>query len=284
MRKFIIPLLLTSVMVPSMATARDGNFVDEVRSRAERSQRNGSSESRPQREERSNTESRSEHPARAERTERPARVERTEPTDRVARQPGVERQVERRNPADRVDQAQQAEQAAPVQRVQRTGRVRQAEQAAPNQQVRTGNAVIDGLREQARRGDRDNDGHDGSHSGHNNGGHDWSHNDHDRDHHRWSGNWRNDRRYDWSSYRSRYASLYRLGRYHDPYGWGYRPFSVGFNLSPYYYGSGYWLDDPWMYRLPPAYGPYRWVRYYDDALLVNIYDGTVVDVVRNFFW
>jgi len=26
------------------------------------------------------------------------------------------------------------------------------------------------------------------------------------------------------------------------------------------------------------------VRYYDDALLVNIYDGQVVDVIHNFFW
>ena len=51
-----------------------------------------------------------------------------------------------------------------------------------------------------------------------------------------------------------------------------------------YYGSSYWLNDPWQYRLPPAYGPYRWVRYWDDALLVNIYTGEVVDVIHNFFW
>ena len=39
-----------------------------------------------------------------------------------------------------------------------------------------------------------------------------------------------------------------------------------------------------MYRLPPAYGPYRWIRYFDDALLVNIHTGMVVDSIRNFFW
>jgi hypothetical protein len=39
-----------------------------------------------------------------------------------------------------------------------------------------------------------------------------------------------------------------------------------------------------MYRLPQAYGPFRWVRYYGDALLVNIYTGQVVDVVYDFFW
>lgn len=107
---------------------------------------------------------------------------------------------------------------------------------------------------------------------------------HDRRHDAWSTNWRSDRRYNWYDYRNRYGSLYRLGRYYDPYGYGYRRFSIGFGLWPSYYGSSYWLDDPWRYRLPPAYGPYRWIRYYDDALLVNIYTGQVVDVIHNVFW
>jgi hypothetical protein len=261
MRKLVVPLLLSSVMLPSMAVARDGGVVGAIRSSAERSQRDSSSESRPQREERSRSESRGERPAGAERP------------DRVERQPRAERQVERREPGQQV---QQVEQAAPVERVQRS--------------ERTGNAVLDAVRETARRGDRDSDGRDSdgrdwsnNRRDRDNDGRDWRNNDRDRDH-RWSGDWRRDRRYDWSNYRSRYGSLYRLGRYYDPYGWGYRPFSVGFNLWPSYYGSGYWLNDPWMYRLPPAYGPYRWVRYYDDALLVNIYTGSVIDVVHNFFW
>jgi Ni/Co efflux regulator RcnB len=100
----------------------------------------------------------------------------------------------------------------------------------------------------------------------------------------WSNHWRNDRNYDWRHYRDRNRSVYRLGNYYDPYRYGYRRFSIGFSLFPSYYQSSYWLNDPWMYRLPPAYGPYRWVRYYDDALLVNIYTGQVVDVVYSFFW
>ncbi len=100
----------------------------------------------------------------------------------------------------------------------------------------------------------------------------------------WSNRWRQDRSYDWRNYRDRNRSIFRLGGYRDPYGYGYRRFSIGFNLFPNYYQSNHWLDDPWMYRLPPAYGPYRWVRYYDDALLVNIYSGQVVDVVHSFFW
>ncbi|WP_342449817.1 RcnB family protein [Sphingomonas jejuensis] len=36
--------------------------------------------------------------------------------------------------------------------------------------------------------------------------------------------------------------------------------------------------------MPPAYGSYRWVRYYDDALLVDVRSGYVVDVIYDFFW
>ncbi|HEX6218663.1 MAG TPA: RcnB family protein [Sphingomicrobium sp.] len=103
-------------------------------------------------------------------------------------------------------------------------------------------------------------------------------------HRRWSGDWRRDGRYDWRRYRDRNRSRFHLGFYFDPFGWNYRRHSIGWRLWPSYYGQDYWLNDPWQYRLPPAYGPYRWVRYYDDALLVNIYTGTVVDVIHNFFW
>lgn len=101
---------------------------------------------------------------------------------------------------------------------------------------------------------------------------------------RWTNHWRNDRRYDWSNYRNSHRSLFRVGIYSDPFGWSYRRWSIGSFLYPNYYGSNYWLNDPWQYRLPPAYGPYRWVRYWDDALLVNIYTGQVEDVLHNFFW
>jgi hypothetical protein len=101
---------------------------------------------------------------------------------------------------------------------------------------------------------------------------------------RWTNNWRHDRRYDWNDYRKRNRSIFRLGFYYDPFGWNYRRWSTGSYLYPSYYGSNFWLNDPWQYRLPPAYGPYRWVRYWDDALLVNIYTGQVVDVINNFFW
>lgn len=100
----------------------------------------------------------------------------------------------------------------------------------------------------------------------------------------WSNQWRTNRDFDWRRHREDNRSLYRRGHYRDPYGSHYRRFSIGFSLFPSYYQSSYWLEDPYMYRLPQAYGPYRWVRYYGDALLVNIYTGQVVDVVYDFFW
>ena len=102
----------------------------------------------------------------------------------------------------------------------------------------------------------------------------------------WNRGWRNDNRYDWNRYRSGNSSLYRLPRYYAPNGWGngYRRFSIGITLSSLLWDQDYWIDDPWSYRLPEAYGPYRWVRYYDDALLIDIRSGQVVDTVYDIFY
>jgi hypothetical protein len=109
--------------------------------------------------------------------------------------------------------------------------------------------------------------------------------DRSRGNDRWTNNWRNDRRYDWRSYRQSNSNYYRPGRYYSPYrGHNYSRISIGFSLGSGYYGSRYWINDPWEYRLPAAYGTYRWVRYYDDVLLVDIRNGRVVDVIRDFFW
>lgn len=97
--------------------------------------------------------------------------------------------------------------------------------------------------------------------------------------------WRNDNRYDWYRYRAANRALFSLGRYYAPHrGYSYSRVSIGFRLGSPFYASRYWINDPWRYRLPDVYGPYRWVRYYDDALLVDIYSGEVVDVIQNFFW
>ncbi|MDP3906856.1 RcnB family protein [Novosphingobium sp.] len=106
-----------------------------------------------------------------------------------------------------------------------------------------------------------------------------------QDYRRWDNRWRDNHRYNWSSYRRTNPSIYRMGSYYSPYrNYSYRPLSIGFFMDSLFFSSNYWINDPWQYRLPDVYGPYRWVRYYDDALLVNVYSGEVVDVIRNFFW
>ncbi|MEP7222841.1 MAG: RcnB family protein [Novosphingobium sp.] len=111
----------------------------------------------------------------------------------------------------------------------------------------------------------------------------WSGNN--NNHREWNRDWRRDNRYNWSGWRSNNRNTFHLGSYYAPYrGWNYRRLGIGVRLESLFFGQNYWISDPWSYRLPEAYGPYRWVRYYDDALLVNIYDGEVVDVIYNIFW
>ena len=100
----------------------------------------------------------------------------------------------------------------------------------------------------------------------------------------WSTNWRHDSKYDWYNHRRHHRSLFHLGFYFDPFGWGYNPYQIGWRLWPSYYSSRYWINDPWEYRLPYAPPGTRWVRYYDDAILVDMWSGQVVDVIYNFFW
>jgi len=102
----------------------------------------------------------------------------------------------------------------------------------------------------------------------------------------WDRGWRRDRRYDWQDWRFRHGDRYRLGRYRPPPGWafGYRRFQPGIVLSPPLFGRAYWLLDPWAFRLPPVGPGLRWIRYWDDVVLVDLRSGRVLDVVPGFFW
>ena len=101
----------------------------------------------------------------------------------------------------------------------------------------------------------------------------------------WNNGWRGDNRYDWRGWRDQHRDTFRMGRYDAPYrGYAYRRLSLGFVMDPLFYGNSYTIYDPGTYRLPPAYEPYRWVRYYNDAVLVDTYTGQVVDVLYGFFW
>jgi len=125
------------------------------------------------------------------------------------------------------------------------------------------------------------------------GNNNWGYN-HDRNDGWWGGNggrgwdrdgWRRDNRYDWSGWRNRNRSTFSLGFYYAPWqDYSYSRFGIGVVIGQPFYDQRYWIADPYAYRLPPAWGPYRWVRYYDDALLVDIYTGEVVDAIYDIFY
>lgn len=101
----------------------------------------------------------------------------------------------------------------------------------------------------------------------------------------WSHGWRQDNRYDWRGWREQNRDDFHAGRYYAPYrDYSYNRLGIGVYLQPLFFGSDYWISDTDYYHLPPAYGPYHWVRYYNDAIMVNTYSGQVADVIYDFFW
>jgi len=101
----------------------------------------------------------------------------------------------------------------------------------------------------------------------------------------WDNDWRRDRRYDWYSYRNSNRNFFRGGFYSAPFGgYSYNRLGIGIFLGSAFYDQRYWINNPGYYHLPPPYGSYRWVRYYDDAILVDIYTGEVVDAIYDFYW
>lgn len=90
-------------------------------------------------------------------------------------------------------------------------------------------------------------------------------------------------RYDGGRYHAR--ERYHIGIYVLPRGYGHRLWRVGDWLPYGYYDGGrYVLRDYWRYRLydPPYWA--HWIRVRDDAVLVDLGTGEVIDVVYGLFW
>nr|WP_295370732.1 RcnB family protein [uncultured Sphingosinicella sp.] len=90
------------------------------------------------------------------------------------------------------------------------------------------------------------------------------------------------RRNDWRGYRTQNRALYSRGHWRAPF--RYRSFQPGFSIGVNYYTPRYYIADPYRYRLPAAHSGLRWIRHYDDVLLVDVRRGRVVDVIRNLYW
>lgn len=88
---------------------------------------------------------------------------------------------------------------------------------------------------------------------------------------------------DWRQDRHRGQNRgYRRGHWNAPF--GYSAFNPGHRVQPRYYGQRTYIANPGRYGLNGAYGAQRWVRHYDDALLIDIRTGTVRRVIRGFYW
>jgi Ni/Co efflux regulator RcnB len=91
-----------------------------------------------------------------------------------------------------------------------------------------------------------------------------------------------ERREDWRDYRRGHKSNFRAEKFNAPF--RYRSFNIGSNLNPQYYGPRYFVGNTAHYRLPAPGHNMRYVRHYNDLLLVNIRSGRVIDVYRGYFW
>ncbi len=105
------------------------------------------------------------------------------------------------------------------------------------------------------------------------------------------GNWNNNRgpRRDHSGFRDYHRAYnaprrYRVAPYRRPSGWYARRWTFGEFLPAAFWAASYWLNDFNRYDLPPP--PYGtvWVRYGDDALLIDRDTGEVISVRYGMFY
>ena len=77
---------------------------------------------------------------------------------------------------------------------------------------------------------------------------------------------------------------FHYGSYHRPNGWYWHRWSFGEFLPSIFFGRNYWIND-WdnfgLYDPPPGT---VWVRYGDDAVLIDEYTGEVIRVVYGIFY
>jgi len=93
---------------------------------------------------------------------------------------------------------------------------------------------------------------------------------------------RQELREDWRDYRKSHRDVYRGGNWRAPF--RYSQWNTGSQLRPSYYAPRYYINDYQRYRLSRPGPNLRWVRHYNDVLLVNVRTGRVVQVNRGFFW
>lgn len=139
-------------------------------------------------------------------------------------------------------------------------------------------------RDDGQRREFSRDGRDNRYDGRFENRRDFGRNDRFDNNRRWDNNRWDDRRFS-GYYRSWNApSRFRAGAYYRPQGFYYRRWSYGDILPSLFWSNRYWLNNYYSYDLPrPPVGTV-WVRYGDDALLIDRYTGEVIQVAYDIFW
>jgi len=74
------------------------------------------------------------------------------------------------------------------------------------------------------------------------------------------------------------------GAWRQPQGYYYRHWGYGDRLPGGWFAQSFWLTNFWAYGLTAPPYDYAWVREGPDALLVNVYTGTVVEAEYGVFY
>ena len=75
---------------------------------------------------------------------------------------------------------------------------------------------------------------------------------------------------------------YRAAKFNAPF--RYKSWNVGTRIGSQYLGSRYIMTNHASHRLPAPNWNQRYVRHYNDLLLVNSRTGKVLKVYRGFYW
>jgi Ni/Co efflux regulator RcnB len=79
------------------------------------------------------------------------------------------------------------------------------------------------------------------------------------------------------------AHSFHIGPYHRPQGWRDHRWVFGEILPRAYWAPEYLIADYWLFALEVPPMGYEWVRSGGDALLINIGDGTILQVEYGVF-
>ena len=80
------------------------------------------------------------------------------------------------------------------------------------------------------------------------------------------------------------AHRYHAGDCHAPHGYRYRRWTYGHFLPSLFFGENYWINDYDDYALDDPPDGAVWVRYGNDAILVDQYTGQVIQVAYGVFY